>query len=53
MPQALVDQLAPKGRMIIPVGTVNQTLVQVDKDENGKVQTKAITGVQYVPLVRK
>jgi len=50
MPPALVDQLASPGRMFIPVGTHWQEIVQVDKDQNGKVTEKKLFGVRYVPL---
>eukprot|EP01027_Heterolobosea_sp_BB2_P011109 GEZU01016203.1.p1 GENE.GEZU01016203.1~~GEZU01016203.1.p1 ORF type:complete len:227 (-),score=32.82 GEZU01016203.1:107-787(-) len=53
LPQALVDQLKNGGRMVIPVGTAVQALYQVDKDANGKVSTKHICGVRYVPLVKE
>ncbi|GBG25106.1 Protein-L-isoaspartateD-aspartate O-methyltransferase [Hondaea fermentalgiana] len=54
LPQALVDQLRPGGRMIIPVGPQDgdQHLFQYDKDTEGKLTSKIITGVRYVPLVR-
>lgn len=35
IPDALLDQLKSPGRMIIPVGTHNQVLLQITKDENG------------------
>ncbi|KAH8917740.1 protein-L-isoaspartate O-methyltransferase [Atractiella rhizophila] len=50
MPQALVDQLAKPGRMFIPVGTYQQSIVQVDKDANGEVSQQTLMGVMYVPL---
>ncbi|KAH7909162.1 protein-L-isoaspartate O-methyltransferase [Hygrophoropsis aurantiaca] len=50
LPQALVDQLASPGRMFIPVGTVSQQILQVDKDAHGKVTGKELMGVIYVPL---
>jgi len=53
LPQSLVDQLKNGGRMIIPVGTFDQSLMQIDKDENGKVHMKELMGVRYVPLVQK
>eukprot|EP00033_Pygsuia_biforma_P002558 GCRY01002830.1.p1 GENE.GCRY01002830.1~~GCRY01002830.1.p1 ORF type:complete len:281 (+),score=17.43 GCRY01002830.1:130-972(+) len=51
IPHALVEQLAPGGRLIIPVGgSYGQDLIQVDKDSSGHVTQKRITGVIYVPL---
>ncbi|KAG1728448.1 protein-L-isoaspartate O-methyltransferase [Suillus lakei] len=50
IPQQLVDQLKSPGRMFIPVGTFAQQIMQVDKDENGKVTKKNLMGVMYVPL---
>lgn len=54
IPQALVEQMAPGGRMIIPVGWPGhaQVLTQVDKDRDGRVKSHVLMGVQYVPLVR-
>ncbi|KAH3744166.1 protein-L-isoaspartate O-methyltransferase [Pelomyxa schiedti] len=53
VPQALLDQLKPGGRMVIPVGNYNQELLQIDKDHNGRITQKHITDVMYVPLVKK
>ncbi|EFO23289.1 protein-L-isoaspartate O-methyltransferase [Loa loa] len=52
LPDTLVDQLAPGGRMIIPVGEVfsDQHFVQVDKDLNGNVKVEELFGVLFVPL---
>jgi len=50
IPPALVEQLASPGRMIIPVGTYSQRLMQVDKDEQGKITQRDLFGVVYVPL---
>ncbi|KAH9962985.1 protein-L-isoaspartate O-methyltransferase-domain-containing protein [Russula dissimulans] len=50
IPPALVEQLACPGRMIIPVGTHSQRLMQVDKDAQGKITQKDLFGVVYVPL---
>ena len=53
IPDALLDQLARGGRMIIPVGGVNaaQSLVQVDRDLSGTLSSKTLFGVRYVELV--
>ncbi|KAK7034557.1 hypothetical protein VNI00_012404 [Paramarasmius palmivorus] len=50
IPDALVEQLASPGRMFIPVGTLMQNILHVDKDSDGKVTQKEIMGVRYVPL---
>ncbi|KAI9441257.1 protein-L-isoaspartate O-methyltransferase [Lactarius indigo] len=50
IPSALVEQLASPGRMIIPVGTYSQRLMQVDKDARGEITQKDLFGVVYVPL---
>jgi len=50
IPQALVDQLAEGGRMVLPVGVGIQDLVLVEKRE-GKITQREITGVRFVPMV--
>jgi protein-L-isoaspartate O-methyltransferase len=45
IPPALVEQLATPGRMIIPVGTFSQKLMQVDKDAQGQVTQRDLFGV--------
>ena len=54
-PPALVEQLKPGGRMIIPVGASRwtQKLVLVEKSAAGKVSTRPLIGVAFVPLVEK
>uniref|UniRef100_A0A914RLV9 protein-L-isoaspartate(D-aspartate) O-methyltransferase n=1 Tax=Parascaris equorum TaxID=6256 RepID=A0A914RLV9_PAREQ len=51
----LVEQLAPGGRMLIPVGAAHsdQRFLQVDKDEHGEVSVRDLMGVIYVPLTSK
>lgn len=50
LPSALVEQLAPGGLLIIPVGDEEQSLLEVSKDAQGKVSTRELFGVRYVPL---
>ncbi|MFP4302841.1 MAG: protein-L-isoaspartate(D-aspartate) O-methyltransferase [Alkalispirochaetaceae bacterium] len=52
VPTPLVEQLEPGGRMIIPVGPVFsvQTLILLQKDEDGSVRTKQLLPVRFVPM---
>eukprot|EP00128_Syssomonas_multiformis_P017486 Colp12_sorted_trinity150504_noHs@4763 len=52
VPQALLDQLKPGGRMVIPVGPEggHQQLEVYEKDEQGHIKKEAVMGVIYVPL---
>jgi protein-L-isoaspartate(D-aspartate) O-methyltransferase len=51
IPKPLIDQLAKGGIMIIPVGTGEQRLLKITKDEDGKVTEKSLMAVRFVPLV--
>jgi len=53
IPKALIDQLAKGGKMIIPVGTHSQNLMEVEKTQSGQVLTRNLMGVSYVPLVKQ
>jgi len=50
IPQPLLDQLAPGGRMVIPVGSFFQELKVLTKDRNGKISEKDILPVRFVPM---
>lgn len=54
LPQALVDQLAPNGRLIAPVGPLGQTqeLILVVKSKDGQTSRRTLIPVQFVPMVR-
>jgi protein-L-isoaspartate(D-aspartate) O-methyltransferase len=53
VPQALVDQLKPGGRMVIPVGGAGdiQYLKLLTKRADGGVDEKKVLPVRFVPLV--
>jgi protein-L-isoaspartate(D-aspartate) O-methyltransferase len=55
VPAALVAQLKPGGRLIVPVGRVwdVQDLRLIEKDASGRVTTRSIIPVRFVPLVKK
>lgn len=53
VPEALLQQLRPGGRMVVPVGPEGgaQELMQIDKAADGTVTKRSLFGVRYVPLV--
>lgn len=52
VPQPLLDQLKPGGRMIIPLGQAytTQELLLIIKDEQGAVHRQEVLPVRFVPL---
>lgn len=52
IPQALVQQLAIGGRMVVPVGTGSQEIVIVTKSNTGITEQRTIP-VRFVPMVDK
>ncbi|HEX5855381.1 MAG TPA: protein-L-isoaspartate(D-aspartate) O-methyltransferase [Thermoanaerobaculia bacterium] len=50
IPGPLLDQLAPGGRLVIPVGSFFQELKVLSKDKNGKISEKDILPVRFVPM---
>ena len=53
VPEALVAQLKPGGRMVIPVGAAGATqeLLLITKGADGKSSQKRILPVRFVPLI--
>ncbi len=52
VPKTLVDQLAPGGRLLIPVGDRStQELTLVEKSEAGALQQSVVTQCVFVPLI--
>lgn len=53
IPPALVEQLKPGGRMVIPIGMpyMHQELMLVIKDEEGEIHTESLLGVAFVPFI--
>jgi protein-L-isoaspartate(D-aspartate) O-methyltransferase len=51
IPKALIDQLKPGGKMVLPVGTNWQEIVVLTKSKSGKIQKKNVLPVRFVPMV--
>jgi protein-L-isoaspartate(D-aspartate) O-methyltransferase len=52
VPQALRDELAPGGRLIMPVGDAGlQQLILYSKAASGRVSSKILVGCRFVPLM--
>ncbi len=52
VPPALADQLAPGGRMVLPVGDAHQQVLQlVSRDEQGGISVQTLEGCRFVPLI--
>jgi protein-L-isoaspartate(D-aspartate) O-methyltransferase len=49
-PQALLDQLAPGGRLMIPLGSIDQALCLYERTPAGVVDRR-FEGVRFVPLL--
>jgi len=54
IPPPLLKQLAPGGRMAIPVGPAfaTQSLMLVEKGQDGAVRSRSMMSVGFVPLLR-
>jgi protein-L-isoaspartate(D-aspartate) O-methyltransferase len=53
VPRPLVEQLAPEGRIIMPVGDPGwvQELIKVTKQDDGTLKQENLGGVRFVPLI--
>jgi protein-L-isoaspartate(D-aspartate) O-methyltransferase len=52
VPQPLIDQLKPGGRLVVPVGgqASGQSLLLMEKRADGSVTRRHVLGVRFVPL---
>lgn len=55
VPRALIDQLTPGGRLVMPIGGAErvQQLVKVTKQQDGSVAQQRLGAVRFVPLIGK
>ncbi|HWR53043.1 MAG TPA: protein-L-isoaspartate(D-aspartate) O-methyltransferase [Bryobacteraceae bacterium] len=53
LPQALIDQLKPGGRLVAPVGrSWDQELIVIEKAPDGKLKRRSALPVRFVPMVK-
>lgn len=52
LPEALIEQLRPGGRLVIPVGRpyMSQELLLIKKDLEGRLESRDVLGVAFVPM---
>jgi len=55
VPQPLIDQLKPGGRLVVPVGgqTDGQALLLIEKQPDGTITRRNVLAVRFVPLTDK
>ena len=55
VPQPLIDQLKPGGRLVVPVGgqAAGQSLLLIEKQPDGSTTRRTILAVRFVPLTDK
>jgi len=52
VPEELINQLAPNGIMVVPVGEgVNQTMILIEKSENGEIIKTEHGSFSFVPML--
>jgi len=52
IPPALIAQLRTGGRLVAPVGVLQQVLLVVTRNANGTTSTRTVAPVHFVPLTR-
>ena len=53
LPEELFNQLAPGGRMVIPVGDSEQELQLITKDADNNMNISSILDVRFVPMTNR
>jgi protein-L-isoaspartate(D-aspartate) O-methyltransferase len=55
IPKALIEQLRPGGKMVVPVGKspLDQELLVVEKQPDGSIRRRSVFPVRFVPMVPK
>lgn len=53
IPPALIEQLGPGGRLVIPVGELSQELMVVERKPDGSTRERRIVPVAFVPFTRE
>ena len=51
IPEPLIEQLAPGGRIILPLGSYIQKLILLKKDYDGQLYISELLPVMFVPMV--
>jgi protein-L-isoaspartate(D-aspartate) O-methyltransferase len=50
VPNPLVEQLRPGGRMILPLGDFDQRLLLIQKSATGRIFRRKLVPVKFVPM---
>lgn len=51
VPQCLIQQLAPAGRMVIPVGDASQQVLKLVRNHGDHLSETTLEGCRFVPLI--
>ncbi len=50
VPEPLLEQLAPGGRLVIPVGAGTQELMRSTREADGSLSEERVLPVRFVPM---